>query len=136
MTQETQFAVRQPLILVRGAIEGPRGTAALRLVLDTGASQTVVVPEILDTIGYSPRHGGVTSTTSTAIGRERGYTLRVARFAALGFGMKRFVVHVFDLEDRHHIDGLIGLSFLHHFNYEIRSAEGRIVLENISPLAA
>jgi predicted aspartyl protease len=136
MTQETRFAIQQDLIYVTGTVRGPRSEAELRLVLDTGASQTVIVPDVLDEIGYSPRHGDVTSSTSTAIGRERGYTLRVARFAALGFGMKRFVVHVFDLEDRHRIDGLIGLSFLHHFNYEIRSAEGRIVLENIAPLAA
>jgi predicted aspartyl protease len=136
MTQETRFAIRQDLIYVTGTVRGPRGEVELRLVLDTGASQTVIVPDVLDEIGYSPRHGGVTSSASTAIGRERGYTLRVARFAALGFGMKRFMVHVFDLADRHRFDGLIGLSFLHHFNYEVRSAEGRIVLENIAPLAA
>jgi predicted aspartyl protease len=136
VTQETRFAIRRDLIYVPGTVKGPRGETELRLVLDTGASQTIVVPEVLEEIGYTARDGVVTSSTSTAIGRERGYTLRVARFAALGFGMKSFVVHVFDLEDRHHIDGLIGLSFLHHFNYEVRSAEGRIVLENISPLAS
>lgn len=135
MTQETRFAIRRDLIYVTGTVRGPRGEAELRLALDTGASQTIIVPEVLDEIGYRAREGVVTSSTSTAIGRELGYTLRVARFAALGFGMKRFMVHVFDLEDRHRIDGLIGLSFLHHFNYEIRSGEGRIVLENISPLA-
>jgi hypothetical protein len=29
------------------------------------------------------------------------------------------------------IDGLLGLSFLRHFNYEIRSAEGRISADRI-----
>lgn len=42
-----------------------------------------------------------------------------------------------DLEAEHSkFDGLIGLNFLRHFNYEVRSAEGRIVLENLAPLVA
>jgi hypothetical protein len=39
---------------------------------------------------------------------------------------------VFDLghED---MDGLLGLSFLYELNYEIRSAERRILVEKIAP---
>ena len=136
MTRETRFTVGQELILVRGTIEGPRGIASVRLVVDTGASRTIIVPEILDDIGYSARDGQVTSTVSGAVARERGYTLRVERFATLGFAMNRFVVHVFDLMDHSKFDGLIGLNFLRHFNYEVRSSEGRIVVENLAPLAA
>lgn len=29
-------------------------------------------------------------------------------------------------------DGLLGLNFLHHFNYEVRSGEGRILVERIA----
>jgi predicted aspartyl protease len=136
MTRETRFTAGQDLIVVRGTVEGPRGIASIRLVVDTGASRTIIVPEILDDIGYSARNGQVTSTVSSAIGRERGYSLRVERFATLGFAMNRFVVHVFDLMDHSKFDGLIGLNFLRHFNYEVRSAEGCIVLENLAPLAA
>src|SRR5438876_7856621 len=112
MTRVTTFAPRRELIFVTGTIEGPRGVTDVKLVVDTGASQTIVVPEILDEIGYSPRDGLVTRTTSTAIGREQGYILRVARFATLGFALNDFLVHVFDLEDRSSFDGLIGLNFL------------------------
>jgi predicted aspartyl protease len=136
MTRETRFTASQELIVVRGTIEGPRGVASVRLVVDTGACRTIIVPEILDDVEYSARDGQVTSAVSSAIGRERGYTLRVERFAALGFAMNRFIVHVFDLMDHSRFDGLIGLNFLRHFNYEVRSAEGLIVLENIAPLAA
>jgi predicted aspartyl protease len=136
MTCVTTFAARRELIFVSGMIEGPRGEAAVRLILDTGASQTIIVPDILDDIGYSPRDGIKTSTVSTAISREQGYMLRVARFTALGFAMNNFLVHIFDLEDRRSIDGLIGLNFLRCFNYQVRSAEGRIIVKNIAPLAA
>ena len=66
-----------------------------------------------------------------ALGKEHGYTLRVARFTSLGYGIPNFRVHVFDLAEGFGIDGLIGLSFLRHFNYQVRSAEGRIVVETV-----
>ncbi|MBK7073617.1 MAG: hypothetical protein IPH44_15060 [Myxococcales bacterium] len=47
----------------------------------------------------------------------------MARFATLGFSHQRFRVHVFDLAEGYGIDGLVGLSFLDHLNYEIRSVE-------------
>jgi hypothetical protein len=42
----------------------------------------------------------------------------VARFATLGFSHQRFRVHVFDLAEGYGIDGLVGLSFLDHLNYD------------------
>jgi predicted aspartyl protease len=136
MTCETAFTTKRELIFVSGTIEGPRGETEIRLVLDTGSSQTIVVPEILDDIGYSARDGIATSSMSTAISREQGYSLRVARFATLGFSMDSFLIHVFDLEDRRRFDGLIGLNFLRLFNYQVRSREGCILLEDLAPLAA
>ncbi len=65
----------------------------------------------------------------SAIGKETGYTRRVDHFASLGFGFSDFMVHVHDLPAGFGIDGLLGLSFLKRFNYEIRSVEGRIRVE-------
>ena len=42
------------------------------------------------------------------------------------------VLHVFELPDRQDFDGLIGLNFLHRFNYTVRSGEGRILVEEIA----
>lgn len=43
--------------------------------------------------------------------------------------MPDFRVHVFDLASGWGIDGLIGLSYLRQFNYQVRSAEGRLLVE-------
>ena len=44
--------------MVRARLWGPLGqTDDLRLVLDTGASLTLIVPELLDGPGYNPRDG-------------------------------------------------------------------------------
>ena len=45
--------------------------------------------------------------------------------------LPEFTVNVFDLANGFGLDGLIGLSFLNQFNYEVRSAEGRILVEKI-----
>jgi hypothetical protein len=103
----------------------------LSLAVDTAATHTHIVPDILDDLGYSPRDGEQLTVVRSAIGSEPGYMMRATRFAALGFTTKDFRIHVHDLPEGIGIDGLLGLSFLRQFNYEIRSAEGRILASRI-----
>jgi predicted aspartyl protease len=131
----TRFDPTRDLIIVDARVWSPgrAGRTPVSLAIDTGSSETVVSPEILDELGYSPRDGKAITTVRAAIGKEHGYTIRVARFSALGFTAPDFRIHVFDLAAGYGIDGLIGLSFLRGFNYEVRSAEGRIVVDRIAP---
>ena len=119
------------LIIVPGRVWNAHGTLKpLRLVLDTGAAESIIVPEILDELDYSAReHGEQIAVMRSAAGREEGYMLRVAKFACLGFQESNFRVHAQDLPAGWQIDGLIGLSFLRLLNYEVRSLEGRILVE-------
>src|SRR5262249_36518291 len=41
-------------IIVRAWLHGPRGHRPLSLAFDTSASETHIVPEIIDDLGYSP----------------------------------------------------------------------------------
>ena len=127
-----RFDPTEDLIVVTARVYGRRGYRPLTLALDTAASQTHIVPEIIDDLGYSPRDGEAITSVSSAIGKETGYLLRVERFTALGFSFPSFAVHVHDLPDGIGIDGLLGLSFLRNFNYEVRSREGRICVELIA----
>lgn len=104
----------------------------MTLAFDTAASHTHILPEIIDELGYSPLDGTEITSVSSAIGKETGYMLRLQRFESLGFGFDQFSVHVHDLPTGIGLDGFLGLSFLKNFNYEIRSAEGRIVVERIA----
>jgi predicted aspartyl protease len=131
MRHETPFDPESDLIVVNATISGPRGRIPARLALDTGSAATVVIPDLLDEIGYSARDGTVRTTVTTAIGEEHGYLLKVAQLEALGFTRSAFPVHVFELANRYGIEGLIGLNFLRRFNYEIRSEEGRIIVDEI-----
>jgi hypothetical protein len=124
-----RFDPASDLIIVKARVFGPRGRRPLSLALDTAASETHIVPEVIDDLGYSPLQGEAITSVRSAIGKETGYMLRVERFESLGFGFADLLVHVHDLPQGIGIDGLLGLRFLKHFNYEIRSIEGRILVE-------
>jgi hypothetical protein len=127
----TRFDPAAPLIIVGARIEGPLGSATLRLALDTGSEHTLIVPEALDELGYSPLQGEAITVIRSAIGREPGYLIRVARLVCLGHEARDFSVHAHDLPEGIGIGGLLGLSFLRQFNYEIRSGEGRILVARL-----
>lgn len=127
----TRFAPDDDLIYIYGRVRGPLRPQGrrVRLVVDTAAAETIIIPEILDELGYSPRDGEAITAMRSAVGSEPGYLLRVARLDCLGYESRDFRVHAHDLPDGWGIHGLVGLSFLRQFNYEIRSLEGRICVE-------
>jgi hypothetical protein len=52
-----RFDPADDLIIVRARLYGPRGHRPVSLAFDTAASETHIVPEIIDDLGYSPRQG-------------------------------------------------------------------------------
>ena len=48
------FDAQQRLVIVRAAVNGPSGTAVLRLALDTGATGTLISVGMLVALGYDP----------------------------------------------------------------------------------
>lgn len=127
-----RFRRRHQLLVVDAQLWGPRGFAKLKLAVDTGAGETLIVPEILDGLGYSVRDGEGVTVIRSAVAAEPGYLQRVSRFRTLGHEFANFRVHAHDLPDGFHFDGLLGLNVLDHFNYEIRSGEGRIRVERVA----
>lgn len=47
----TSFVRERELILIDAEVVGPLGGADVRLVLDTGAAATTLVPEVIEKIG-------------------------------------------------------------------------------------
>jgi predicted aspartyl protease len=125
------FVPLRDLIIVEATVWGPRGYKDLDLALDTGSAHCVILPEYIDTLGFSPRDGAAITNVYSAIGKEQGYLIKVPQFSTLGFTRTDFPIHVFDLAEQYGIHGLIGLSFLHHYNCTVRSAEGLILVEEI-----
>ena len=125
----TRFDPDADLIIVPGRIWGPRGEGPRpNMVLDTGSAETVVIPEVLDQLGYSARTADRITVMRSAVGREQGYLIRVHRFACLGYQFSEFQLHAHDLPDGWGVHGLVGLSFLRHFHCELRIMEGRLLV--------
>ena len=122
------FDPRGEIPIVEGDVWGPHGRqATLRLVLDSGSALTIISPGILDDLGYGARDGERITRVQSAVGVERGYTIRVKKFRALGFAFPEFLINAFDLPEYGDIDGLLGWDFLQRFNFEVRPREGSIV---------
>lgn len=119
------------LIVVEVRLRGPRSESVRNLVLDTGAAATTLIPEVIDDLGYSARNGNKLSKVHSAIAEEHGYSLNLAEFSALGVTTPNFMVNVFDL-DHEGFDGLLGMNFLRHFNFEVRPDDRQIIVELIS----
>jgi hypothetical protein len=128
----TRFDPEEALIIIPALVWGAHRRRELRMALDTGAGETIILPEILDQLGYNPRHGEAITKVRSAVAEEPGYLLRVVRFRALGHEFTDFRIHAHDLPEGVGIDGLLGLNFLRHFNYEIRSGDGKICVERLA----
>ena len=117
------------LIRVPAVVAGNGRRTNVRLAFDTGSTETLLMPHVIALLGYGEQDAIRRTVIRGPCGSEPGYILRVGRFTALGFSILDFVVHAHDLPADHGIDGLLGLSFLRHFNDEIRSVEGIIKIE-------
>ena len=131
MRSESSFEIDGDLIIVEAIVVGPNGNAVARLVLDTGAALTTLVPRIAEAIGYSSADRLGRSVVRSAVAVEHGYFVRLPQLTALGCTVPGVHANVADLG--HEIDGLLGMNFLSDFNFEIRPAERRILVERIAP---
>ena len=52
MKIESSLSRTGELLLVECEVRGPAGSAAVRLVIDTGAGATTLIPKIVERIGY------------------------------------------------------------------------------------
>ncbi len=132
----TAFDPTLDLIVVTATLWGPQGRYRdVQVAVDTGAAMTLIIPEVVDELGYSVRTGGKRTSIRSALGSEPGYVLRVAKFAALGYELPDFRMHVHDLADEYGLEGLVGLRFLHNFDYTVRSSLGQLRVAPTSNVA-
>jgi clan AA aspartic protease (TIGR02281 family) len=131
MRSETSFDLDGDLIFVDAVVVGPSGQADVRFIVDTGAVLTTLVPRIAESIGYTSAARVARSVIRSAVAQEHGYIVRLAQLSTLGFTVPDVHADVADLG--HGIDGVLGMNFLSDFNFEIRPAERRILVERIAP---
>ena len=70
MRSKTSFEFDGDLILIEALIVGPSRQAEVRLVLDTGAVLTTLVPKIAESIGYTSAARVARSIIRSAVAEE------------------------------------------------------------------
>ncbi len=118
------------LLSAEAEVVGPGGRCWVELIVDTAATATTLSSSVVERIGYSAADGYEPTFVQTVIGREDGYMLYVAELTVFSVWVPNFAVMVSPLRG---IEGLVGMNFLRHFNFEIRPAEQVINLEILDP---
>ncbi len=80
------------LLLVRAFVEGARGKAYPKLLLDTGSAYTLVSQEILESIGCSPAQPERTQRIITGSGYEIVPVVLVKRLNCMGSLLENFEI--------------------------------------------
>jgi predicted aspartyl protease len=106
-----------------------RSSLLLPVVLDTGASLTIVATDIMAQLGYDPANPALDrQRILTGSGIEYAPGTMVRSATAIGQKVTNLEVLCHDLPPESGVDGLLGLNFLRHFKLTIRFRKGIIDL--------
>jgi clan AA aspartic protease (TIGR02281 family) len=113
-----------PLIIKNVTIDGPKGPVNIDMILDTGATLTVISPTVIESIGYD-----LATLKHQRIRLPSGHIYEVPKLLvdqiAIGNIMANNVeVVCLDKPAVNGINGLLGLSFLQHFRTVIDYKQG------------
>ena len=118
-------------IVVALLIEAADGKSSLLIpvVLDTGASLTVVANDIMANLGYDPANPQrARQRIITGSGVEYAPRTTVRSATAIGQKVNNLEVVCHDLPPGSGVDGLLGFNFVRHFKLTIRFRKGIIDL--------
>ena len=103
------------IISVYAQIVGPKTSRSMKMILDTGASLTMVPPEKVLSIGHTiPVSRDKIVKIFTASGVEYAPVVVIDSLSALGITVRRIEVLCHALSPDSPVEGLLGLNFLSH----------------------
>ena len=108
-------------------VDARLGSQPARLLIDTGASLTMLTPDTLQRSGSGARATGRTGLFNTANGRVSAPIYRLDALSVGDWRVSDLDVGVLELGDPG-IDGLLGMNFLRHFQFFIDQNEALLRL--------
>lgn len=122
------FQPNSGLILVEAEVSGPSGKVGATLVLDTGATTTMLNVKVLRSVGHDPDLSTDFVRMATGSTLETVPRLVVNRLGALGRHAIGLRVLAHDLPAEAAFDGLLGLDFFRGLSLTVDFRAGRIDL--------
>jgi hypothetical protein len=115
-------------VLVEAEVSGPAGRINVTLVLDTGATETLLSLSVLRLIGYDPDAAVDFARVATGSAVTMVPRITVNRLSALGKHAIGLQVLAHDLPPEAAVDGLLGLDFFRGHVLSIDFVADQIVL--------
>lgn len=113
-------------IVIEARATGPNRSRDLRLIVDTGATGTMIHLPVLLALGFDPARDGRPVQITTASAVEVGFRVSLTRLFALGQNRIGFPVIAHTLPATATVDGLLGLDFLQGHILTVDFREGTI----------
>jgi predicted aspartyl protease len=124
----TPFRLGPGPIRVKAELTGPTGTAVLQLILDTGATTTLINTLSLIRVGFDPGQSTSKATVLTGGSPQILPLVVVTRLSALGQHQFGLPVVAHSVPAAALADGLLGLDFLQNQVLTIDFRAGQITL--------
>jgi clan AA aspartic protease (TIGR02281 family) len=131
VTFEHQMPVSVPLVregnhfVVEGRLNG---TLPVRLLIDTGASMTLLKTEILSAAGLSSASASAVRVFTTANGRVQGSVYHVDSFSIGDQEARNMDIAGLDMPGMDAVDGLLGMNYLERFRFYIDQEQQQLRL--------
>ena len=118
------------LVVVPAVVAGrkPVPPKGLRLVLDSGASRTMLPWGFLISLGYDPGASPERTRIVTGSSVEYAPLVTVNALSAVGETVQDCQVVCHDLPEEARVDGLLGMDFLRHFDVLLSFSRGVLEL--------
>lgn len=108
------------------------GRTQVSLMIDTGASTTVITQRAFNQLGRSARHDYIGNfTVNTAGGQVDAPIYRLKQLFLGGFRIEDIAVVVLPMPDFKAADGLLGMNFLRKFDFKIDQTNETLMLKRL-----
>lgn len=118
------FSKNSQIVIVPVRIDGPTNSRYARMILDSGATYTMICPEILLECGYDLAVSSKKLAITTASSIEYTPFYVIQKLSALGKETIDIEVSSHSFPPRVPADGLLGLNFLRNFKLILHVNEG------------
>lgn len=110
---------KENLIVVLVEVAGRDKSRVLRMALDTGATYAMLPEDVAKVLGYDLQRPQKKVNLITASGTVQAPLIVLDRVKVLGKEARKVEAVVHDLPPPSTVDGLLGLSFLKHFDTDV-----------------
>ena len=114
------------VLLIEAKIIGQRMDTSVRMILDTGATYTMIDPDVLVDVGYPLSQVKDKRAITTASGIEYCPFLKIKALSTLGHALKGVEICAHSLPPGIPARGLLGLNFLRYFNIHLNFLDGHL----------